>query len=158
MLELFLDRSHRRHRHGIVNYRVIAYRFLLVLVSFLQVLKQIVHHRIHGWIVLEASCHLCWCRYLLHICSCSETREVSSELINVFTLALCDVRLLMGWLSISINVCVRILLCDSGGCSERALAIRDRISTSALLRLDRAKVIAWSMMTASTIMISVVNA
>ena len=64
----------------------------------------------------------------------------------------------MGWLRISINVCVGILLCDSGGCSEWALAVRDPIATSALLRLDRTEVVAWSMMTASTIMISVANA
>ena len=63
----------------------------------------------------------------------------------------------MGWLSISINGRVRILLCHSGGSGERALAVRGSITANTLLRLDRTEVITWSMMTASTI-ISVVDA
>ena len=61
------------------------------------------------------------------------------------------------WLSIIITCRVSILLCDSRGCSVRALTILESIATSALLRLDRAEVIAWSMMTTPTI-ISVVDA
>ena len=53
----------------------------------------------------------------------------------------------MGWLRISINVCVRILLCSGGNCSSKWTLATYDISTSALLRLDRAKVIIWSVMT-----------
>ena len=106
LLELLLDRGHGRH--------VVVYRLLLILIGLLQVLEQIVHHRVHRRVVVEAPSHLDRWRWLLRSlseCARGEIREVTTELVDVLALTLCDVRLLMGWLSV-INGRMSILLCD----------------------------------------------
>ena len=55
----------------------------------------------------------------------------------------------MGWLSV-ISGRMSILLCDCGLGSKRALAVIEP-NSSALLSLDSAEVVAWSMLTAPTV-------